>query len=888
MAFKIGTLSVSVVPEDSGFEEELRAAIDAATDGVKAEVALRLNPDALLSLDEDVHAAIDAATDGVKAQVGLGLKDDAVEALDADVKAGIDLVEADAKVKISVDPQSGAEAQQGISTLIAAAMIGGAAIGAPALLAGMGLAFVGVEALALKSNAVISADYSKLGKDAESALTQAVAPAAATMHQAVTSLDADVTKLKPTLDTLFANVTPDILTVTSGIEAFTGQALGGMSKALGSSQVIVADFSQSLGPLGSGVGSFFTGMTRDANTEGAGLQSFIGVLGNTFSTLGTVAGSASTALSADLLALDPAINGVLTGVRALANPATVGGLVGAFGAMKLDPVISSGLKSASGGMLDLASKTEGAEGMLGKFSGAALAGGSGLEKMANVMGGPWGIAVGAGVGILSGLVGSLLNAADATQAVTLSQQDLQTAITKDGDAAGTATAAFVAAQLATSGLSNTAAAAGVSTATWTQAVLGNDAAQQQVIDTVNKANKVQVAQALSTQANAQVMGKYSQEQQDASTVADASMNQHTKLIDQTTLANQKLINSMQAQTQEVADTISADSKYEAMMDSVDASTSIFAATLIAANKALVANAQTTALNTVGALGLNNASGNLTDTLYQTVTAYNESAAEGTAYGQVLTALSGTTTSLLATEAAFTTSLAGVTAAVKANGVSLDVNTAKGAANITSFTGISAAADKAATAVYQNEVTTRGAGVAWDDANAKLSQEKIAFENAAVQAGFNKKAVDQLADSLFKLPTNVPVTIKVNTGNAAAALGSILQLESEVASAGANVAPQQFIGHRATGGPGIAGQPLVVGDGGRPEVFVPDTDGYIYPSVQRGQQAINAHNTQVAASSGAAPFGSSTVVNQHFYGSVLPSIEQRATLRREMAVPMGPM
>lgn len=41
-----------------------------------------------------------------------------------------------------------------------------------------------------------------------------------------------------------------------------------------------------------------------------------------------------------------------------------------------------------------------------------------------------------------------------------------------------------------------------------------------------------------------------------------------------------------------------------------------------------------------------------------------------------------------------------------------------------------------------------------------------------------------------------------------------------------------IPHLATGGPVTAGMPYVVGDGGRPELFVPETNGYVLPRVPR--------------------------------------------------------
>jgi len=369
--FKIATASVEVVPDDSRFENDLRAAIAAASEGVRAEVGLRLNQDAPISLNEDVHAALDLATEGVKAQVGLGLKGDAVEALDADVKAGIDLVEADAKVKVSVDPKSASDAGEGISALLAGAITTGAAIGAPALLAGLGAAFVGVTAIALDQNDLLGADYLDLGNKANAALQHAVAPLAPTMHAAVTSLESDLTSLQPTLDGLFANAGPDITAFTGGVENLVGGLLPGLSKALGNSQVIADDVAVSMGSLGAGVGSFFTGLTRDSQATGQGLTDVVGIASNALGTLGNIAGSASAAISGDLMAVTPAVNGVLDGLNKLANPATVGAAAGAFAAFKLGGSIESGLQSASDKLLNVAARADGAGGVLGKLSGAA-------------------------------------------------------------------------------------------------------------------------------------------------------------------------------------------------------------------------------------------------------------------------------------------------------------------------------------------------------------------------------------------------------------------------------------------------------------------------------------------------------------------------------------
>lgn len=938
MGFKIATAYVSVEPDDSGFETELREQIKAAAAGVKAEVGLDVRPDAAealapalgVTLGEQLADALGKTVeDELPVKLGQPFKDAGVLGGDVFTRAfsdemdrgltdtgifGGSLADAIGKegapageaftVKFSesvkdemtrstiagmlapdgpvgepivedaektgteagkkMGDAAGKAAGDGMSPLILAAITTAAAVGAPALLAGLGAAFVGVTAIALDQNKVIAADYKALGTEAKDALQQAVEPLAPTMHAALTSLSADLKGLQPTLDGLFDNAGPDITAFTGGVEGLVGNALPGVSKALSNSQIIAADFGTSMGRLGTGAGTFFTGLTRDSTTTGQGLSDVVGIASNALGTLGNIAGSASSAISADLMAVTPAINGVLDGLNKLASPATVGAVGGAFAAFKLGGPLESGLDKASSGLASVAAKADGAGGLFGKLSGAAAGSSMGLSKMATVMGGPWGIAIGAGVGLLSGLVGSMISAADATKAVTLSSVDLEKAISQDGGAAGQATAAYVATQESASGLSTTAAAAGVSTSTWTQAVLGNKQAHDQVVDSINKANEAQLKQQVTTDQTVTGVGKEANAMQIAATATDRSKES----TNQTTDANQKLINSLNAQTQEVANAIAAQTKYQQALNAVDNSEQLFDASLTAAHNQLVANAQASAITTVGSLNLGNANYAVTKSLDGTVTAYSEAQSEGSAYGQVLTALSGNINNLLGTEAAFTTSLLGVTAAAKANGTSLDVTNAKGAANITTFTGVANAADKAAAAVYQNEVSNKGANKAYDDANTKLAQEKSAFEATAEKAGFSATAVQKLANELFALPTSITIPVNVTVSSSLDKLSS----------------PKL----RATGGPASPSDAYIVGDGGVPEYFVPDTPGRIYPSVGAGQQAIASHNAKASASSssrsgGGAPGGGNTFI---FSGSQYPTVEQIAQLNMQYATALG--
>lgn len=883
MGFKIADGYVSVTPDDSTFEADLREKIKAAAEGVNATVGLRLNEDAPISLNEDVHAAIDLATEDVKAQVGLGLKGDAVEALDADVRAGIDLVEEDAKVKVSVDPKQAADAGSEGGGLMMAAMAAGMGLGAPALLAAAGVAFTGVVTLGLKSNKVIAADYTELGKTAEAALTQATAPLAGVMNQDLQTLNTSLKDLQPTLDGLFANMGPDITSVTGGLTSLVSNALPGLSEGLANSHADVQGFANGLGELGTGVGGFFTGLTRDSLTTGAGLQATLGLVGNTVSTLGTVLGSASSAISADLMAIVPAADAVLTAVDKLADPATVGALAGGLGMKQFGSSIKSGLQGASDSVLKFGANVEGMGGGLSKLAPAAESTSMGLSKMADVMGGPWGIAIGAGVGLLSGLAGSLFNASHASDALTLSQTNLTQATQQDNDTAGANTAALIAQSFATDGLSKSAAAAGVSTATWTQAVLGSKTAQDQIVAAVNKTNQATQNQAKTAADATNSTSKYAQDLDDAGQQAAGAAASTNKLTTQ----NQQLINSLNAQTKQVAASIAQQTTYEQSMAALTNTEQLFNASLTAGHKSMVASAQASALTTVANLNLGNSNYSLNQSLDQMLTAYQETSTQASAYSSVLSALNGTTMGVDQAQNSLAQQMLTAKTSFKANKDSLDENTQAGISDRQAL--VSAAQAITAMGVAQEQATgSVNAG------NATIQQQIEKFVASTGATGKAKAAIESYLESIAKIPKNTTTTVNVNTAAAMNALDGLSRaLSSDLSqSASVGTAASAFLHtapKHAAGGPSVAGMPEIVGDGGVPEVFVPHTDGYVYPSVGAGQQAIGQHNAQVAATapSGGRPAPSGgTVVHQYFTGSALPTIEQRATMRRELAPSVG--
>jgi hypothetical protein len=731
--------------------------------------------------------------------------------------------------------EAGKDAGEGMSPVMVTALAAGLSVGGPLILGAFSGIMVGVAALALKNNAVIAKDFSNLGSAAENAFTEAAAPLAGTMHQALMGLETDVSGLEPQLKGLFANAEPDITAVTSGIGAFASNILPGMSSALKDSQVIVSDLGQSLGGLGAGVGGMFQGLTRDAYTTGAGLQSLLGTVGHLASTLGGVLGSAASVGSTALMGLDPILNTTLSLVQRLANPATVGAMAGLFAAMKLGGetgAITSGLSSAAG---KLSTFAEGAVDAEGEVSGLGRAAGglSGVLKSgASVMSGPWGMAIGAGIGLATGLAGAIINASHASDALTLSQQGLDQAVSQDNGHIGQATAAYVAAQAQSDGLAKSAAAAGVSLQTWTQAVIGNKAAQLDVVMSVQNLNQLTENQATATADAATQTGKYSGELQDAhSTVIGQAA-----ATDRLTAANQQVLTSMTAQNQQITQAVQKQANLTEATNILANATDIFGASLNEAYQQLVSTAQQSALTSVASMNLGASSVDLSQKLAATETAYTEATSAAQGYSTILTALNGTTMSVDQAQNTLAQQMNSAKTSFVQNKESLDLSTAAGVANRQALVSAATAIQALGDAEYQKTGSI-------NDANKAMRDQEQAFVDATGAVGKQKTAIEQYIDSLLKIPTSETTTItQVYTSKTSG--------QVEMKGGGGDKAEATggaYGGAAATGG--VRSNLVMVGEHGTELVRMPF-----------GSTVIPASNVQSMAASGAmsGPGGRATI------------------------------
>lgn len=768
-------------------------------------------------------------------------------ALGVGIGDGVDpgLADLDRKVKDKTK-QTAKDAGNGMSPLLLSAFAAAGTFGPALLLAGTGAAVAGMGALIAKSNADIQAEYKTLASDVGRTLSGAVDPLVPAVQTAMVQADTSIRNLGPVLKSTFADAAPDIITAESGIVGLASNALPGLDTAINQSRGIVSGFFGELPVLGSGVGRFFTGLTTNAQSTETGIKDFVDVASSALGTLGHVAGSAAAALSTDFAAVTPVLNTTLGVIDKLASPPVVGGLLGMGAALKFDPGIATGLQKISNGLTSVAAKADGSTGLLGKAGGTAEKAAGGFGKMADVMGGPWGIALGAGIGLLGGLVSNL------TQGVA-SVSDFTAAVAQDNGVVGSNTTAIIQKKLATLDLTTAQQDLGVSQTTLIEYAAGEADAQKIVRDAYDK--KVAALKA-SGEVSAQNTTATVQGNIAAKAEADRLHDVLDK-VDQVTAAVKGALKAQNDQNQEyLAATRSA---------------GIFAGMVDTATTALQTHAQQTAINTVASLQLGDGQAQLGQHLSNILYTYQLTADAASGYGAVMTALHGATTSLDDAQNGLDQSLLNAKTSFKANSYSMDENTQAG---INNRVALSAAAKQ----MVALGVANYQAHGSIDQANGVVNQQIEAFVKATGATGKQKTAIEGYLKSLAQIPPDVSTNVTANT---APATNALLRLVEQINHSSGTVTIYSnsqglFAGGKAlgpgkaSGGPVTAGSMTPVGEHGE-ETAVFGQDAYI---LTHGQTtALQSH----------APTPTATQnVTFNYYGPQHPGPEQQAAMMRQLA------
>lgn len=106
-------------------------------------------------------------------------------------------------------------------------------------------------------------------------------------------------------------------------------------------------------------------------------------------------------------------------------------------------------------------------------------------------------------------------------------------------------------------------------------------------------------------------------------------------------------------------------------------------------------------------------------------------------------------------------------------LSLNESTEAGSANAAMLADVAGAAQKAAEDQFKVDMATMSADDATKKYVSRLESQRKAFIDSAVEAGFNRKAVEKLADKVFALPDEKSIKILADTADAQGSIDGLI-------------------------------------------------------------------------------------------------------------------
>lgn len=333
------------------------------------------------------------------------------------------------------------------------------AIGA-SIVAGVGVGFIGVAAIAQSSNQQVQEAYKGLWQDVVATTQNATDQLVPQLVGAADQMDATVQRLGPSIEHAFSFAGPSIVALTHGIDDAATNAMPGLTSAMQNSLPVMEGAAALMGQVGTAGGQAFADLAAHSQSLGSGLQSFGSIVSSVLDlTVGlvtdvadawaasagsingavsgvadTITGLAQGALPAFTAALGAAA-ALLDGVTTILGPlAPILGFVGAaalatWAAFKLAGVATVGVKALAMGIVTLGGNMEAA----GARTGVMIAGMRGVSVAASTTAATVtaasratataAVTMGASVAAIAGPLGIVLVAGAALYGLFASSQD---------------------------------------------------------------------------------------------------------------------------------------------------------------------------------------------------------------------------------------------------------------------------------------------------------------------------------------------------------------------------------------------------------------------------------------------------------------------------------
>lgn len=227
-----------------------------------------------------------------------------------------------ATVNVNVKTDDSAKALDSFSTrfkLMAGAITLAAPLAGAAIVAGIGAGFIGVAALAQKSNAQVQTTYKNLWQNVVSDTKAATNQLVPQIVGAGNQISATFTRLGPSINQTFTATAPALVALTRGITELATNAMPGIQSAMQSSLPIFTATADLMGTLGAAFGNAAASVGQNSQAYGGYLTSLGNITSSVLGAVVTIVNDLAQAWSDNGAEIDSAIGGTATAISGLAD-----------------------------------------------------------------------------------------------------------------------------------------------------------------------------------------------------------------------------------------------------------------------------------------------------------------------------------------------------------------------------------------------------------------------------------------------------------------------------------------------------------------------------------------------------------------------------------------
>lgn len=260
------------------------------------------------------------------------------------------------------------------SPLIAAAVAGGLAAGAPLMLGAASLLFGGIGLLAVSQSQAVRQTFAGLWNEVKTGAAQSAASLIPVAVHAMSMFGTTFQQLRPMLQATFSAAGPQILTLTQGIDHLALNSMPGFMHAVQNSNPVMTGFANLLGSTGTGLTQFFDSISQHAPAAGSIFSALGGIVQQVLGILGQLMGQGAELGSIILPGLSTALSLVNSVLHLIAPVLPI--VVAGFAGLRLASVAATGVAKLSQSLA------------LASYSGSAFAGTAGRMSTAVSAAGP--------------------------------------------------------------------------------------------------------------------------------------------------------------------------------------------------------------------------------------------------------------------------------------------------------------------------------------------------------------------------------------------------------------------------------------------------------------------------------------------------------------------